>query len=107
MALEDPSAVRPATPHGPGPGTDTKKRSVTHRSASARPLAAALWLFAAGTLTWLLVAGATKTAADVLPWLILVSWFAYIAQWRPCLRVDGHGFELINGMRDHRIPFGA
>ncbi|MFF2318513.1 hypothetical protein ACFVTE_19880 [Arthrobacter sp. NPDC058097] len=66
-----------------------------------------MWLFAAGTLTWLLVAGATKTGLEAAPWLVLVSWFAYVAQWRPCLRVDGHGLEVINGMRDHRIPFGA
>ena len=39
------------------------------------------------------------------PWLVLVSWTVYIAQWRPCLRVDGSGFEIVNGLRDHRIPF--
>ena len=39
------------------------------------------------------------------PWLVLVSWFVYVAQWRPCLRVDSNGFELINGLRDHQIPF--
>jgi hypothetical protein len=83
------------------------RRAVTHRTASARLLAAALWLFAAGTLAWLLTAGATRAAADAAPWLILVSWFAYVAQWRPCLRVDGYGFEVINGFRDHRIPFGT
>ena len=34
-------------------------------------------------------------------------WFVYTSQWRPCLRVDGSGFEVINGLRDHRIPFGT
>lgn len=99
--------MRPARPDGRGPGTREERPAVTHRSASARPLAVALWLFAAGTLAWQLVAGATKPAADATPWLVLVSWFAYVGQWRPCLRVDGHGFEVINGMRDYRIPFGA
>ena len=42
---------------------------------------------------------------DAAPWLVLVSWFVYVAQWRPCLRVDGNGFELINGLSDHQIPF--
>ncbi|MFE5839446.1 hypothetical protein [Arthrobacter sp. NPDC056493] len=92
---------------GSGVGNVVERTAVTHRPASARPLAVALWLFAAGTLAWLLVAGATKTAADAAPWLVLVSWFAYVAQWRPCLRADGHGFEVINGLRCHRIPFAA
>lgn len=41
------------------------------------------------------------------PWVVLVAWSAYIVQWRPCLRVDGSGFEVVNGLRDHRIPFAA
>ena len=28
-------------------------------------------------------------------------------QWRPFLRTDMHGFDLVNGLRDHRIPFEA
>jgi hypothetical protein len=82
-------------------------RAVAHRAPSARPLAAALWLLAGGTLAWLLAAGASEAAAGGAPWLIVVSWFAYVTLWRPCLRVDGCGFEVINGLRDHRIPFGA
>ena len=82
-------------------------RAVTHRAPSARAVAAAVWLLAAGTLSWLLVGGATTAAGDAAPWLILLSWFVYVAQWRPCLRVDGYGFEVINGWRDHRIPFGT
>lgn len=79
---------------------------ITHRQPSARPLAVGLWLLAACTLAWL-AAGDMKASADTAPWLILMSWFAYTSQWRPCLRVDGSGFELINGLRDHRIPFGT
>ncbi|MFP3460872.1 hypothetical protein R5O87_08505 [Arthrobacter globiformis] len=107
MALEEASAVRPGPSNGRDPWTRQEWAAVTHRSPSARPLAAALWLFAAGTLAWLLVAGATKTAADAAPWLVLVAWFAYVAQWRPCLLIVGDGFEVINGLRDHRIPYGA
>ncbi|MBT2550514.1 hypothetical protein [Arthrobacter sp. ISL-65] len=84
-----------------------ERATVTHRTASARPLAAVLWLLAGGTLAWLLATGASRAAADAAPWLILMSWFAYVALWRPCLHVDGYGFEVINGLRDHRIPFGA
>jgi hypothetical protein len=68
-------------------------------------VAAAVWAAAAGTLWWLVASGETRAAMDAAPWLVLVSWLAYVAQWRPCLRVDGNGFTLINGLRDHRIPF--
>jgi hypothetical protein len=56
-------------------------------------------------MAWMLIAGQTRTAMTASPWLVLVSWIVYVVQWRPCLRVDGSGFEMINGLRDHRIPF--
>lgn len=84
---------------------DSARRDRTHRSASGRPVAVAVWAGAAGTLCWLLASGETRAAVDAAPWLVLVSWFVYVAQWLPCLRVDGDGFALINGLRDHRIPF--
>ncbi|MET1020732.1 MAG: hypothetical protein ABWX69_00855 [Arthrobacter sp.] len=56
---------------------------------------------------WLLLAGRPAAAMDAAPWLLLASWFVYLAQWRPFLRTDGQGFELVNGLRSHRIPFGA
>lgn len=92
---------------GNGVENVVEERVATHRTASARPLAAGLWLFCAGTLAWLVGAGATKSAGGAVPWLILFSWFAYVALWRPCLRVGGHGFEVVNGVRNHRIPFGT
>ena len=79
---------------------------VTHRTASARPVSVVVWLLAAGTLGWLLAANDTNTAVRAAPWLFLMCWFVYTSQWRPCLRVDDSGFEVINGLRDHRIPFG-
>jgi hypothetical protein len=85
----------------------TPRPAITHRAASARPVAAGVWIGAAGTLTWLLVAGDTNTALHAAPWLVLLSWFVYASQWRPCLRIDRSGFEVINGLRDHRIPFGT
>ncbi|MGO4856885.1 hypothetical protein [Arthrobacter sp. 2MCAF14] len=69
-------------------------------------MAAALWLGAAGLMAWMLIAGQTTTAMTAAPWLVLVSWIVYIVQWKPCLRVDRSGFEIVNGLRDHRIPFG-
>lgn len=81
--------------------------TITHRSASSRPVAAVVWLSAAGTLVWLLAAGATNAAIHAAPWLVLLSWLVYTSQWRPCLRVDGSGFQVINGLRDHQIPFGT
>lgn len=82
-------------------------RTKTHRSASGRAVAATVWAAAAGTVWWLLANGETQAAIDAAPWLALGSWFVYVAQWLPCLRVDGDGFKLINGLRDHRIPFHA
>ena len=79
----------------------------THRAGSARPVAVAVWLCAAVVMAWLLLAGRTEAALAAAPWLFLASWFVYVAQWRPFLRTDAHGFELVNGLRDHRIPFGA
>jgi hypothetical protein len=85
-----------------------KGRTVrTHRSASARPVAVGVWVCAAGTLAWLLVAGDLDAAIQAVPWLVLLSWFVYVFLWRPCLRIDDSGFEVINGVRDHRIPFGT
>ena len=85
----------------------TARPAVTHRSGSARPVSTGIWLLAAGTLGWLLGANDTQTAVHAAPWLFLMCWFVYTSQWRPCLRVDGSGFEVINGLRDHRIPFGT
>lgn len=79
----------------------------THRTRSARPVAVAVWLGAAVVMTWLLLAGRTEAALAAAPWLFLASWFVYVAQWRPFLRTDAHGFELVNGLRDYRIPFEA
>lgn len=81
------------------------RQARTHRSASGRPVAATVWTGAAGTLYWLAASGETRAVMDAAPWLVLVSWFVYAAQWRPCLRVEGDGFELVNGLRDHWIPF--
>ncbi|MBF4995314.1 hypothetical protein ITX31_14500 [Arthrobacter gandavensis] len=55
----------------------------------------------------MLIAGELDAALGAAPWLALLSWFVYASQWRPCLRVNGTGFEVINGLRDHQIPFGA
>ena len=81
------------------------RRARTYRSASGRPVAAVVWAGSAGTLCWLAASGETQAVMDAAPWLVLVSWFIYVGQWRPCLRVQSGGFELINGFRDHRIPF--
>jgi hypothetical protein len=93
--------------HGRSGRYATAGLAVTHRSASARPVAACVWLFAAGTLAWLLAARDTNAALHAAPGLVLLSWFVYTSQWRPGLRVDGSGFQVINGLRDHRIPFGT
>ena len=85
----------------------TVRPAKTHRAASARPVAAGVWICAAGTLAWLVIAGDLNAAIHAAPWLVLLSWFVYASQWRPCLRINAHGFEVINGLRDHQIPFGT
>jgi hypothetical protein len=67
----------------------------------------AVWLGAAVVLPWFLLAGRTEAAMAAAPWLFLASWFVYVSQWRPSLRTEVHGLELVNGLRDHWIPFGA
>lgn len=86
--------------------TTPKELAVTHRSRSARPVAALVWVCVAGILAYLLMIGELNAALRVAPWLILLSLFVYASQWRPCLRISGSGFEVVNGLRDHRIPFG-
>ena len=103
---EGPVKGQPDTVSGSGRYA-TVRPAKTYRSASARPVAAGVWICAAGTLTWLLIAGDVSAAVRAAPWLVLLSWFVYASQWRPCLRIDGFGFEVINGLRDHRIPFGT
>lgn len=87
--------------------TGSRTTVTTRRAGSARPVAVTVWLCAAVVLAWLLLAGRTEAAMAAAPWLFLASWFVYAAQWRPLLRTDAHGFELVNGLRDHRIPYEA
>ena len=90
------------------PGSSRRPvQGTTHRAGSARPVAVMFWLGAAVVLAWLLLAGRTDAAMAAAPWLFLASWFVYVTQWRPFLRTDTHGFEIVNGLRDHRIPYGA
>lgn len=86
--------------------TASPRPAVAYRAASARPVAAVIWILAAGTLGWLLTAGDARALVHATPWLCLVSWVVYASQWRPCLRVDGAGYDVVNGLREHRIPFG-
>ncbi|WP_224046652.1 hypothetical protein [Arthrobacter sp. NicSoilB4] len=88
-------------------GRSSASAGTTHRAGSARPVAVTVWLCAAVVMAWLLLAGRTEAAMAAAPWLFLASWFVYAAQWRPLLRTDAHGFELVNGLRDHRIPYEA
>lgn len=89
------------------PGSQGAWTTATHRAGSARPVAVMIWLGAAVVLAWLLLAGRTDAAMAAAPWLVLAAWFVYVMQWRPFLRTDRHGFEIVNGLRDHRIPFDA
>ena len=106
ISNEGPARGQPDTVNG-SESHAAGRPAATHRQASARPVAAGVWICAAGSLAWLLIAGELNAAIRAAPWLVLLSWFVYASQWRPCLRIDGSGFEVINGLRDHRIPFGT
>ncbi|HEV7167669.1 MAG TPA: PH domain-containing protein [Micrococcaceae bacterium] len=65
-------------------------------------------------LVWLgcaVVGGYLGLAQDVQsflrygPWLALVAWFVYLAQWLPRLVIGSEGLRMVNGLRTHRIPF--
>lgn len=88
-------------------GRSSASAGTAHRAGSARPVAVTVWLGSAVVMAWLVLAGRTEAAMAAAPWLFLASWFVYAAQWRPCLRTDAYGFELVNGLRHHRIPYEA
>ncbi|WP_427019205.1 PH domain-containing protein (plasmid) [Pseudarthrobacter sp. P1] len=66
-----------------------------------------IWAIAAALTAWLAVSGNWSAEATVVPWLALAAWLVYATQWRPCLVVHESGFDVVNLLRTHRIPFAA
>ena len=99
------SKREPFSGHASGRDVGQARPAATYRSASARPVAAGVWVCATAALIWLVADGDPHTVSRAAPWLALASWFVYVSQWRPCLRVEATGFDVVNGVRDHRIPF--
>ena len=77
------------------------------KEPSARVVSLVVWAGSAAAVGWLLLAGKTGAAAAAAPWLAVLSLLVYLTQWRPRLLVDADGFEMVNGLRRHRIPFAA
>ena len=88
----------------------TARRSpllTTHRSAYAHPLAVLGWLGVGASLGLLLLVGETTDGVEAAPWHFLASWLIYCTLWRPCVRTLADGYELVNPLRNHRIPYPA
>ncbi|MGO4384385.1 hypothetical protein [Specibacter sp. RAF43] len=76
-------------------------------SGFSRLLAVLAWLFCAFFAVNLLLTGTWESIRHFLPWLMLVAWALYVLLWRPCLVVRADGLEVINLLREHRVPFAA
>lgn len=79
----------------------------TFKEPSGRVVSVVVWAGCAVAVGWLLLAGRTGAATAAAPWLAGLSLLVYLTQWRPRLIVDADGFEVVNGLRRHRIPFAA
>ena len=79
----------------------------THRSAYAHQLAVLGWLGVGASLGPLLLVGETRDGVAAAPWHLLASWLIYCTLWRPCVRTLTDGYELVNPLRSHRIPYPA
>jgi hypothetical protein len=66
-----------------------------------------IWAIAAALTAWFAVSGNWSAGATIVPWLALAAWLAYTTQWRPCLVIHQSGFDVVNLLRTHRIPFAA
>ncbi|MEQ4517873.1 PH domain-containing protein [Pseudarthrobacter sp. B907] len=86
---------------------DSAPQARTFKDPSGRAVSLVVWAGCAVAVGWLLLAGRTGAAAAAAPWLAVLSLLVYLTQWRPRLIVDGDGFEVVNGLRRHRIPFAA
>lgn len=79
----------------------------TFKEPTSRVVSVVVWAGSAVAVGWLLLAGRTGAATAAAPWLAGLSLLVYLTQWRPRLIVDAEGFEVVNGLRRHRIPFAA
>lgn len=85
--------------------SQTKPR--TFKEPSGRVVSLLVWAGSATAVGWLLLAGRGGAAAAAAPWLAAASLLVYLTQWQPRLIIGADGFELVNGLRRHRIPFAA
>lgn len=77
------------------------------KEPSGRYVALAVWAGSVLAVGWLLADGKSGPAAAAAPWLAAASLLVYLTQWQPRLIIDAGAFELLNGLRRHRIPFAA
>ncbi|NUU30047.1 PH domain-containing protein [Arthrobacter sp. C9C5] len=66
-----------------------------------------VWAGSAAAVGWLLLAGRGGAAVAAAPWLAAAALLVYLTQWQPRLIVGADGFDVVNGLRRHRIPFAA
>lgn len=79
---------------------------VTLRPLGARIVAVTTWVVAAGSLA-ITTGSAPGELLRSAPFLLLICWVAYLVLWRPLVRVDSDGVELVNVLRRVRVPYAA
>lgn len=87
--------------------TRSRPRPRTFKEPSGRVVSLLVWGGSAAAVGWLLLAGRGGAAAAAAPWLAAASLLVYLTQWQPRLVVGSDGFDVVNGLRRHRIPFAA
>lgn len=85
----------------------SRPKSRSFKEPSAKVVSLLVWAGSAAAVGWLLLAGRGGAAAAAAPWLAAASLLVYLTQWQPRLIVGANGFDVVNGLRRHRIPFAA
>jgi hypothetical protein len=90
--------------NGAAAGNAPVRPAAAYRAASARPVAAAIWILAACTLGWLLMSGDADAAIHATPWLYLASWGVYVSWGAPNPPTAfGSGLQHASDLKSH--PF--
>jgi hypothetical protein len=87
--------------------TRSRPKPRSFKEPSGRVVSLLVWAGSGSAVGWLLFAGRGGAAAAAAPWLAAAALLVYLTQWQPRLIVGADGFELVNGLRLHRIPFAA
>lgn len=87
--------------------TSSRPRPRTFKEPSGRVVSLLVWAGSAAGIGWLMLAGRGGAAVAAAPWLAAAALLVYLTQWQPRLIVGADKFDVVNGLRRHRIPFAA